>query len=381
MGRFRLRRGNINWTTLNFVVGYHVALLVALPFYFIYAPPSLALVLVSVALLFVTTIGITAGYHRLYSHRAYKANRVFEGAMLTLGTLAIQGNALEWAADHRRHHAKVDTDEDPYSIRKGFWYAHVLWMFEKPGSLDESTVTDLMRNPLLRFQHRHFGWLAFGGNLLLALLVGWAVGDFLGAFVLAFWTRLAVSHHFTWFINSAAHTWGERTYSREHSAVDNFLLALVTVGEGYHNYHHTFASDYRNGVRWYHFDPGKWTIWLGSKLGMTYGLKRYSPWVIQRRLLQADRHMLLERVRTQFHDRRQAMEARITAVSESIQHKLQRLHELNEAMKKARAERRAAGRRHLRALREEFNALKRSLRHDRRTWYELCGAVLEPATA
>ena len=116
-------------------------------------------------------------------------------------------------------------------------------------------------------------------------------------FVLAWWTRLMVSHHLTWFINSLAHYWGEQTYSKEHSAVDNFVIAILTVGEGYHNFHHTFPADYRNGVRWYHFDPTKWTIWILSKVGLAADLRRFDSFRIKRRLLTEDRRLLIYSLR------------------------------------------------------------------------------------
>lgn len=392
----RFRADNVNWPTFLFIAGYHLALLVGLPFYFVYASPGLPLIAISIALLFFSELGITTAYHRFYSHRAYDMHPVAEFVLLALGTLAIQGSALRWSADHRKHHAKVDTDEDPYAITKGFWYAHCLWLFEKPKPIDEKTVADLAKNPMVRFQDRHIGLLAFGGNIAVALAVGFAVNDFLGAVVLAWFTRMALGHHLTWFINSLAHTWGERTYSKEHSAVDNFVIAVLTVGEGYHNYHHTFASDYRNGVRWYHFDPGKWTIWSLDKLGLAGNLKRYTDYNIKRRLLQEDRKLLIKTIRSRaqqrcqeleervqkgrlelaerVQQRRLEMEERVQQLSEKMQAKLKRLSELAEDLRNHR--RAEAGRDRIRSIRREYRALKQSLRDDWRSWNQISGRVL-----
>jgi stearoyl-CoA desaturase (delta-9 desaturase) len=207
------------------------------------------------------------GYHRLFSHKTYSAHPLFETAILAASTLAFQWSAYAWSHDHRKHHTHVDTDKDPYSIKKGFWYAHILWLFDYDRTIDESLVEDLRKNPRVMFQHRHF--LALTWTLNLALLgITCLFLHPLTAFFYSFVLRVFCVHHSTWFINSLAHTWGSKTYARELSATDNAILALLTFGEGYHNYHHAFANDYRNGVRWWHFDPSKWIVWTASKLGL-----------------------------------------------------------------------------------------------------------------
>jgi stearoyl-CoA desaturase (delta-9 desaturase) len=314
----------LNWATLIFIVGYHVGLLVGLPFYFIYHPPGLSLVLISVALLILTEIGIGAAYHRFYAHRCYTLSKPAESVLLFLATLATQGSALQWSYDHRMHHRFSDTKDDPYSVVHGFWHAHVLWLFKKSKPADLKRVPDLLKNPLAVFQHKYAHYLSVGSNMVLCGLIGWLVGDYLGAFVLAWWTRLAVSHHLTWFVNSLCHTWGARTYSKELTAVDNYILALVTVGDGYHNYHHTFPSDYRNGVRWYHVDPTKWTIWVLSKLGLAHNLKRISASRIERRLLQEDHKLLVDRLEDHVLASRAELKLRIEQLAASIQEKLGR---------------------------------------------------------
>ena len=290
-----------------------------------------------------------------------------------LGTLALQGSILQWSFEHRKHHAHVDTDEDPYSIKKGFWYAHVLWLFEPSRPLDEKWVTDLVRRPWLRAQHRWYPWFGFGSNALLFLIVGWAFGDFLGAFVIAWWTRILVSHHLTWFINSLAHMWGARTYSRELSAVDNFVIALLTVGEGYHNYHHTFASDYRNGVRWYHFDPAKWLIWSLERVGMARNVKRYDALAIRKRLLLEDEKLLTSTLAALAHEGRVELERRVRHTAEAIRAKLVRMHELAAERRRLRAAGAAAA---VREVRLEYRRLRQDLRVEWREWARLCGDIL-----
>jgi len=252
-----MRLSDYNWRPASmFVLGYHIVLLFMLPLYFYYCSASWAMWVTSIVLYFATGMSITGGYHRFYSHQTYKAHPLVEGLLLFFGSMACQGSALRWSYEHRIHHAYVDTDRDPYSIKKGFWFAHIFWIFQHPAPIENKVVSDLMRNRLVMFQHKYYPYLMFSTNIMAFLLVGWLLNDYLGAFVVSWWLRLFALHHSTWFINSLAHTWGARTFSSEQTAVDNFVISLLTFGEGYHNYHHTFANDYRNGIRWYHFRCG-----------------------------------------------------------------------------------------------------------------------------
>jgi stearoyl-CoA desaturase (delta-9 desaturase) len=155
----------------------------------------------------------------------------------------------------------------------------------KSGEVDLSNIPDLKRDKLLAFQHKHYALLALGSNFGIPALVGWALGDMWGALLLTGVARLVFSHHFTFFINSLAHMWGSRPYTEENTARDNAMLALVTFGEGYHNFHHIFAHDYRNGVRWWQWDPTKWLISSCSFIGLARRLKRTPAFQIQRALL------------------------------------------------------------------------------------------------
>ena len=286
---------------------------------------------------------------------------------------------IQWSHDHRKHHAYVDGDEDPYSIKKGFWYAHMLWLYEKSKPIEEKWVTDLMQDRWLVIQHRYFAFFGIGGNVLVFLLAGWLLSDFLGAFVLAWWTRLLLSHHLTWFINSLAHFWGSKTFSKEHSAVDNFVIAFLTVGEGYHNYHHTFASDYRNGIRWYHFDPAKWMVWSLSKVGLAKGLKRYDSFTIKKRLLAEERRMLLEAAKRMAASKKAELEQKTLQLSDAIREKLNQVQALVEEIRNLKKNR--VGRERVRASLAELRRLRQSLRDDWRSWTQLCGMLGEPEAA
>jgi stearoyl-CoA desaturase (delta-9 desaturase) len=365
-----------DYTTASglFIVAYHVALVIGLPLYLYHRAPGAGLVAASIALLFLTEIGIGAAYHRFYAHRAYSLSKPAEAVLLFLATLACQGSALRWSFEHRLHHTHVDTDDDPYAITKGFWYAHMLWLFDPPRPIEARRVRDLLDNRLVMAQHDHYGLFSMGGNVLVWLLVGWLCSDYLGAFVLAWWTRLFVSHHLTWFVNSLAHCWGARTYSRDHSARDNHILAFLTVGEGYHNYHHTFASDYRNGVRWYHFDPVKWLVWTLSRVGLAANLRRHSPYAIRRRLLLEDRKFLLQRLTDLAPDAAARLERRVHELSEMIHKRIDRMRELADDLQRLKA---ANARSTLAKVRRELRELHHTLRRDWQSWTQLSDLILQ----
>jgi stearoyl-CoA desaturase (delta-9 desaturase) len=233
-------------------------------------------------------MSITCGYHRLFAHDAYEAHPLLKVAYLLFGAMALQNSALLWAAGHRQHHRYIDDPErDPYCARRGFWFSHIGWMLRNypSGQPDLALVKDLQRDRLVMFQHDHYLAIALATNFGLPALAGWASGDFWGTMLLAGFLRLVVSHHATFFINSLAHMWGSQPYTDENTARDNPVVALLTYGEGYHNFHHLFAHDYRNGVRWWQWDPSKWFISAMSALGLARNLKRVPWFKIQRALL------------------------------------------------------------------------------------------------
>lgn len=358
-----------NWGPALFLLIYQPILLIGLPFYFYYNTPSVGLIVVSIVLLYLTGLSITAGYHRLYSHRAYRANPIIEALLLFFGSMAVQSSALRWSFDHRLHHAYVDTDDDPYSIKKGFWFAHFGWMMEAPPPIELKVVSDLTKNKLVMFQHRYNKPLMLLTNLMAFFFVGWMLNDYLGAFVIATWTRIFMLHHFTWFINSLAHTWGDKPFSQAMSAVDNYIISLLTFGEGYHNYHHTFANDYRNGVRWYHFDPTKWLIWTLNKCGLARDLKRMSPYSIKKKMVLEHKGILLEQITTYWHSKQDELATQVNEISERLVTKISNCGQLIERYREAKREKQALDARY--ALRKEIKDLKQSMRNDWKQWSAL----------
>jgi len=223
----------------------------------------------------ITGLSITAGYHRLCSHKSYKAKWPVRLFFSLMGAATFQGSILEWCTDHRNHHRYTDdVVKDPYSIKKGFWFAHVVWLFKLDSSKrDFSNVQDLAADPIYLFQHHYFPLIGaiFGFGLPVAIASLW--GDVLGGLIIAGFLRLAFTYQMAFFINSLCHMMGKQTYS-DLTARDNWLTAILTCGEGFHNFHHKFPIDYRNGVRAFHYDPTKWVIYFISRLGLAFDLKR-----------------------------------------------------------------------------------------------------------
>jgi stearoyl-CoA desaturase (Delta-9 desaturase) len=276
----------INWTTSSFLIGTLALTLTAVPWYLWRFGLDPFQVFLFFAMVCATAFSITLGYHRLYAHLSFDARRPLQLFVLIFGAAAFENSALMWASEHRRHHKHVDHDEDPYSISKGFFYAHIGWLlFKLNGDLSYDNVPDLQKDRLVRWQHRHIHLIAPIVSFVLpaaagALWNGWSGA--LGGFLLAGVARVVILQHCTFLINSACHVFGTQPYSTKCSARDSWLIALFTFGEGYHNYHHEFQYDYRNGVQPWHFDPTKWLIWSLSKVGLTQNLRRVSKEKVHR---------------------------------------------------------------------------------------------------
>ncbi|MBR9729361.1 acyl-CoA desaturase [Shewanella intestini] len=240
-------------------------------------------------------LSITAGYHRLWSHKAYKAHPIVRFAYALGGALALQNSALHWCSDHRIHHKHVDNnDKDPYSAKKGFWYSHIGWMlreYQASRYHDYKNVRDLQNDKIVMWQHKHYLLLAVIMNIGLPIFLGWLNGDILSMLLMAGLLRLVLVHHCTFFINSLAHIWGSQPYTDRNTARDNAFLALLTYGEGYHNFHHIFENDYRNGIHWWDYDPTKWLIKFFSWFNLATDLRK----VPQERIESARLQMQLQR--------------------------------------------------------------------------------------
>ena len=338
----RIPFDRVNWTTSSFLIGTALLALTGVPVY-----------LVKVGLdgfqaglfgfyLVATMLSITVGYHRLFSHLAFKAKTPVRWFSLVFGACAFENSCLDWASDHRRHHKHVDHDEDPYDISKGFFWAHIGWlMFKLRPEPPMDNVQDLRRDPWVMWQHRHVQWIGLVVGVILPSALGFVWNDChgldpwtgaLGGFLIAGVARIVVAQHCTFFINSLCHTVGRQPYSSKHSARDSALMAIFTFGEGYHNYHHEFQHDYRNGVKAWQWDPSKWTIWLLARLGLAADLRR----VPESRILLAE--MRQARILAEQHLARLQAHGSGSAqrLSEAVHERVERLaanyHELEQAV-------------------------------------------------
>ena len=234
------------------------------------------LLIPAVIMYILTGFSITGGYHRLFAHRSYQANPVIKLFYLLFGAAAGENSVLKWATDHRIHHQNVDTDGDPYDINQGFFYAHVGWIIRNQNLSNANYPKDLTNDKLVMWQDRNLLPITVLVNVIPCLIIGFLTGSWLGSFAIVGFLRVAGVQHATFFINSLCHMLGKRPYDDSQTARDSFFLALLTFGEGYHNFHHTFQLDYRNGIRWYQWDPTKWAVNLMSRVGLASNLKRTS---------------------------------------------------------------------------------------------------------
>jgi stearoyl-CoA desaturase (Delta-9 desaturase) len=278
---------NIAFLSLTPVIGVFGTAAYALTFGVRWWEPVLFLVFYALV-----GLSVTAGYHRLYAHKGYEAHPLVQAFFLFFGAMALQNGVLQWASDHRVHHHYVDKDWDPYSIKRGGLWAHIFWLFYKrPPHETFDNAPDLKKNRLVMLQYRASNYIGIVAGLGLPTLIGWAFGDPLGGLLWGGFLRIVVIHHTTFFVNSLAHLYGSRPYSEETSARDNWVLAFVTNGEGYHNFHHRFPSDFRNGIRWYHWDPTKWLIRTLAAMRLADGLRRTDRATIEKTRLEiAMRH-------------------------------------------------------------------------------------------
>lgn len=286
------------WPNLLFFIGTTLFGVFGSALYLFHFGISLSEILLFSFYVLATIYSITVGYHRLFSHVSFKAEPIVRFLTLFFGAASFEQSALIWASQHRKHHRYVDTDLDPYNIKRGFFYAHLGWMIFWQHADEFENVQDLQKSRLIMSQHRHYALWAICAGILLPVLIGAVTGHAVGAFLLSFCARVTFVYHITWCINSFAHTFGKATYDIDSTAKDNWFAAFLTNGEGYHNYHHRFPGDYRNGVRWYDWDPSKWVINFLSRVGLARDLIRVSKFRVYAARIQAEKERL-ERIALQ----------------------------------------------------------------------------------
>jgi stearoyl-CoA desaturase (delta-9 desaturase) len=272
-----------NWLKCVPFIGLHVACLSALFTGF----DATALVLL-VATYFLKMFGITAGYHRYFAHRAYKTSRVGQFILAWLGCSALQRGPLWWAAHHRGHHRYSDTPKDPHSPHEtSFWWAHLGWvMTEEANEAPWDSIQDFRRYPELRLLD-HFHWVPGIVLAVVCYLIGAVVGGWRGDLSTFFlqgsgWSSLVwgwlistvLTYHATFSINSLSHLWGKRRYATDDDSRNNAFLALITLGEGWHNNHHHFQSSANQGFFWWEFDISYTTLRALQFVGFVWDLRK-----------------------------------------------------------------------------------------------------------
>jgi stearoyl-CoA desaturase (delta-9 desaturase) len=323
-------------------------------------------------------IGIGSGYHRHFSHRTYECHPVVEAFLLFFGALALQNSCLQWSRDHRDHHRFVDKDWDPYNINRGGWYAHILWIFYKePKDATYKNVPDLTKNKLVMLQHRFSGLLGIGVGLGLPLAIGALFGRPIGGLLWGGFLRIVLVHHTTFFVNSLAHLYGTRPYTEENSARDNWLLAFFTHGEGYHNFHHRFPADYRNGIRWFHWDPNKWFIGALGAVGLAHDLQATPPAIIEKARLQVAALHAGLRLSSAKEELGMAVRARLEAARQSLEEAQRLWQEAQERRRLAWDQKKREAKALLASARQAARECEERIRVARAEWQ----AALEMLTA
>ncbi|MCB9228399.1 MAG: fatty acid desaturase [Deltaproteobacteria bacterium] len=260
-----------DWFIISWMLIVHVLALLA-PFWFTWSGFYLFLLMY-----FLTAcIGITLGFHRLLSHRSFKAHPVIEGFVALCGTLALQGTVKDWVRHHRFHHMGSDTRRDPHNARRGFWFSHMGWILIKQDEFSGKGEGQKFTRDILSNR-----WLAFLSNDLVAagiqILLG-LIFLYIGGISWVLWgifLRLFAVYHVTWFVNSATHKWGYRNFRSQDLAVNNWWVAILAFGEGWHNNHHRYSRVCPAGFRWWEIDVTWMLIRALEAIGLVTQVNRF----------------------------------------------------------------------------------------------------------
>ena len=237
-----------------------------------------------------TGLGITVGYHRLFTHRSFETNAVIKAMLAIVGSMAVEGPLLKWVAVHRRHHQHSDEPDDPHSphlhgqglvgLVKGLWHAHLGWVFAPDAPSLYRYVGDLQKEQLLRVISRLFPLWVTVGLLLPALLGGLLTMSWMGVLLGFIWgglVRVFLVHHVTWSVNSICHLWGSKPFKSKDESRNNFIVGVLAFGEGWHNNHHAFPNSARHGLRWWELDVSYWVIRIMEMLKLAHRVKVPAP--------------------------------------------------------------------------------------------------------
>jgi stearoyl-CoA desaturase (delta-9 desaturase) len=241
-----------------------------------------------------TALGVTIGFHRLLTHRAFQTRPWLRYTLAVLGSMSVQGPVIDWVADHRKHHTFTDEEGDPHSphagrgagfggMLAGLWHAHVGWLFQTHGQASSKRFArDLLEDPGMRRINRCFPLIALATLALpflagVLLSSGSLVAGGVGALVWAGFVRIFLLHHVTWSINSICHFFGRRRFDTDDESTNVFWLALPSLGEAWHHNHHAFPQSAFHGLRWYELDPSGWLILALERVGLAWDVVKVSP--------------------------------------------------------------------------------------------------------
>jgi len=235
-----------------------------------FVPMTALSVSLCIGLYLVRMFGITAGYHRYFAHRAYKTGRVFQFVLAWLGCMAMQKGPLWWAANHRKHHKYSDKEEDPHSpVRHGIFWSHMGWVLaggNAGGHVDD--INDFSRYPELRLLEKQH-WIPG-----LVMLIGCVLADGLSGLFWGFFLSTVLLYHGTFLVNSVCHVFGSRRYKTGDDSRNNAIVAVLTLGEGWHNNHHHYMSSANQGFKWWEVDLSFYALWTLKKFGIVWGLRK-----------------------------------------------------------------------------------------------------------
>ena len=225
------------------------------------------------------SLGVTAGFHRMLTHRSFRANPIVRALLLILGSMAVEGTAITWAANHLKHHALADKEGDPHSPVDGLFHAHLGWLFSTDDADPQVYCRHLLKDPVIVFVDRTFLlWVA------LSLLIPFAIGGWSGL-LWAGLVRMFLLHHITWSVNSVCHTFGRRSFETPDQSRNQWTVGLLALGEGWHNNHHAFPSSAFHGLRWWEFDLSGQVIRALQTLRLAWQVQRPTPAQIQARAM------------------------------------------------------------------------------------------------
>jgi stearoyl-CoA desaturase (delta-9 desaturase) len=293
---------NIDWRAFFVLIIYPFILLYLAIEYFSEHSIGLFEIGLLIAGYYGSNIAVGVGLHRLWSHNAFKTNSFVEFILAVMSAATLQGPVLSWASNHYKHHTYTDKDQDPHTPLKfdnkilGFLWSHIGWMILGGSykSIDRITMVKHGRNKILKWQLKYYWEIAIFMNSLFPMLIGYLIG---GTLVSAYAGFLfigvgrALQQHATFCVNSLCHFIGSKKYYKG-TAGDIWWMAVFLLGENWHNFHHAFPSDYRNGAKWYHFDVHKWIIYLMSKIGLAWHLERTDKVRIEAKMKETSAYLI-----------------------------------------------------------------------------------------